>query len=58
VTPRASFRFHLAHIGSATATLWSAYGSDIKGWIDQHGGLGKVFTWMRAPDTFQFFKKC
>lgn len=58
VTPGASFGFHLAHLSSATSTLWNAYGSDIQGWINQHGGLKKDFIWMRAPDTYRYFKKC
>jgi hypothetical protein len=58
VTPRASFGFHLANLQSATATLWNGYGSDIRGWINQRGGLKKAFIWMRAPDTYRFFKKC
>ncbi|MFI5461406.1 MAG: hypothetical protein ACHRXM_38890 [Isosphaerales bacterium] len=58
VTPDASFGFHLAHLSSATATLENAYSSDIKGWINQHGGLTHDFIWMRAPDTYRYFHKC
>ena len=58
VTPSASFGFHLANLPSATATLRSAYQSDITAWIDAHGGLKKDFIWMRAPDIYRFFKKC
>jgi hypothetical protein len=58
VTPQASFGFHLANLQSATATLWNGYAADIRGWINQHGGLTKNFIWMRAPDTYRFFKKC
>jgi hypothetical protein len=58
VTPQASFGFHLAHLQSATATLWSAYSADIRGWIKRHGGLRKDFIWMRAPDIYRYFKKC
>jgi hypothetical protein len=43
---------------SATATLWSAYQPDIRGWIQQHGGLTEEFIWMRAPDVYRYFKKC
>ena len=56
VTPAASFGFHLAHRGDATQTLWSAYGPDIKGWIQAHGGLTSDFVWMSAPDTYRYFK--
>jgi hypothetical protein len=58
VTPQASFGFHQAHLAQATATLWSGYPADIKGWINQHGGLQKDFIWMKAPDVYRFFKKC
>lgn len=57
-TPQASFGFHQAHLSSATATLWQAYGADLRSWINQHGGLQKEFIWMRAPDTYRLFKKC
>lgn len=58
VTPNASFGFHLAKIPSATDTLRNAYAADITGWINKHGGLKKDFIWMRAPDTYRYFKKC
>jgi hypothetical protein len=58
VTPRASFGFHQAGFPRSTAILWAAYSSDIRAWIDQHGGLQKNFVWMRAPDTYRFFKRC
>src|SRR5258708_38733801 len=38
VAPNASFGFHLAHLSSATATLWGAYQADLRAWIDAHGG--------------------
>jgi hypothetical protein len=58
VTPSASFGFHLAILPSATATLRSAYQSDLTAWIDAHGGLKRDFMWLRAPEIFRFFKKC
>lgn len=58
VTPNASFGFHLAKLASATETLRELYPSDIKGWINAHGGLRKDFIWMRAPDVYRYFKKC
>jgi hypothetical protein len=58
VTPQASFGFHQAHLPSATATLWNGYGPEIQAWINQHGGLQPQFIWMRAPDTYHFFKRC
>jgi hypothetical protein len=58
VTPQASFGFHLAGYESSTAILRSAYQSDIQAWIDAHGGLTHDFIWMRAPDTYRYFKRC
>lgn len=58
VTPAARFGFHQAKLPEATATLWSGYGTDIKAWINAHGGLQKEFVWMGAPDVFRYFKKC
>ncbi len=58
VTPEASFGFHLAKRADATATLRRAYAADITGWINAHGGLTQDFIWMRAPDTYRYFRKC
>lgn len=58
VTQDASFGFHLAHLPSATATLWSGYQGDIRAWINQHGGLKQDFMWLRAPEIFRFFRRC
>jgi hypothetical protein len=58
VTSEASFGFHLARRTDATATLRRAYASDITAWINAHGGLTQDFIWMRAPDTYRYFKKC
>lgn len=58
VTPDAAFGFHLAHLPSATRTLWDAYQPDIQEWINAHGGLQRDFIWLRAPDIFQYFEKC
>jgi hypothetical protein len=58
ITAGASFGFHLAHLPQGTATLWSAYSPGIKAWINAHGGLTHEFIWMRAPDTYRFFRKC
>lgn len=58
VTPRASFGFHLARLQTATDTLWRAYQPDIQAWINRRGGLSHNFIWMRAPETYRFFKKC
>jgi hypothetical protein len=58
VTPQGSFGFHLAHLPSSQATLWAAYASDIREWIDKHGGLHPEFIWMRAPDTYRYFARC
>ena len=58
VTPNASFGFHLARLEVATKTLWNAYQADIRAWINARGGLTKEFIWMRAPDTYKYFRKC
>lgn len=58
VTPEASFGFHLAKTSKGTDLLRAAYASDIKGWIQKHGGLTPDFKWMRAPDTYRYFRKC
>ncbi|MFZ0844714.1 MAG: hypothetical protein WAM62_02910 [Pseudolabrys sp.] len=58
VTGAASFGFHLANLPAATATLWAAYQGDIRAWINAHGGLTHEFIWMRAPDTYRYFKNC
>jgi len=58
VTEAASFGFHLAHLSSATAILWSGYQGDIRAWINQHGGLKQDFIWLGAPEIFRFFHKC
>lgn len=58
VTANARFGFHLAQKDFATGMLWNAYQADIRGWINQHGGLKKDFIWMGAPDTYRFFRKC
>jgi len=58
VTSAASFGFHLAHLSSASATLWNSYQADIQAWINQHGGLQRDFIWLRAPETYRFFHRC
>jgi hypothetical protein len=58
VLPQARFGFHLAHLASATATLWGAYAGDIRAWIKAHGGLKRDFIWMHAPDIYRYFHKC
>jgi hypothetical protein len=58
VMPTASFGFHLAHLPSAQTTLWNAYQSDIRDWINKRGPLTPQFMWMRAPDIYRYFKKC
>ena len=58
VSPQASFGFHQAHREDATQTLWAGYSAGIRDWIKARGGLTPDFKWMRAPDTYRFFKKC
>jgi hypothetical protein len=61
VTPEASFDFHQALMPEMTKLLWNCYPADIRAWITSRGGLPPPRTtlvWMRAPETFRFFKKC
>ena len=58
VTPNASFGFHLAKHENMTQLLRQLYPGYIKGWISSHGGLTVDFKWMRAPDTYRYFRKC
>jgi len=58
VTPGAAFGFHQAHLPGATATLWNAYASDIRAWIERHGGLTPQFVWLRAPEVYRYFHRC
>jgi len=58
VTSAARFGFHLARRQDATQMLWSGYQADIRAWINAHGGLQKDFAWMRAPDTYRYFRRC
>ena len=58
VTPQASFGFHLAKREDMTQLIKSLYPADIKGWIRAHGGLTVDLKWMRAPDTYRYFRKC
>ena len=63
VTPEASFGFHQALRPEMTKLLWNGYPADIRAWITSRGGLPPLrprttMVWMRAPETFRFFKKC
>ena len=63
VIPEASFCFHQAIRPEMTKLLWNGYPADIRAWITSRGGLPPLrprttMVWMRAPETFRFFKKC
>jgi hypothetical protein len=58
VTPNASFGFHLAKREDMTQLLRQLYPPYIKSWINSRGGLTIDFKWMRAPDTYRYFRKC
>ena len=58
VTPGGYLGFHLATAGFATQELWSAYPSDIRLWISQHGGLSDQMLWLQAPSIYRYFRKC
>src|SRR5207342_2958209 len=48
--------FHWATAGFATQELWSAYPSDIRLWISQHGGLSDQMLWLQAPSIYRYFR--
>ena len=54
----ASLGFHWATTGFTTQELWSAYPSDIRQWISQHGGLTNQMIWLQAPRIYRYFRKC
>jgi len=57
VTPQASFGFHTAPAAGDRDALERLFGRHPR--LDhQRGGLTPEFIWMRAPDTYRFFKKC
>jgi hypothetical protein len=58
VTANAAFGFHRAEEARFTAMLWAGYSEGIRGWINARGGLTPDFKWMRAPDTYRYFRKC
>ena len=58
VTPGAALGFHWATTGFTTQELWSAYPSDIRQWISQHGGLTNQMLWLQAPGIYRYFRKC
>lgn len=58
VTSNASLGFHLATMDFATQQLLKAYPSDIRSWIDEHGGLTWQVLWLQAPKIYRFFRRC
>jgi hypothetical protein len=58
VAPGGYLGFHWATAGFATQELWSAYPSDIRLWISQHGGLSDQMLWLQAPSIYRYFRKC
>lgn len=58
VMPGAYLGFHWATTSFTTQELWSAYPSDIRQWISQHGGLTSQMIWLQAPAIYHYFRKC
>ena len=58
VAPGAYLGFHWATTQFATQELWTAYPSDIRQWISQHGGLTSQMIWLQAPAIYRYFRKC
>jgi hypothetical protein len=58
VAPGGYLGFHWTTAGFATQELWSAYPSDIRLWISQHGGLSDQMLWLQAPSIYRYFRKC
>ena len=67
VTPRAVLAFHSAwtptsegeQISSAgNFYLWSNYPSDVRSWIQQHGGLREQIVSLRGPELFAMYPAC
>lgn len=58
VAPGGYLGFHWATAGFATQELWTAYPSEIRLWISQHGGLSDQMLWLQAPTIYRYFRKC
>ena len=58
VMPNAYLGFHWATTPFHTQEMWSAYPSDIRQWISQHGGLTDQMIWLQAPTIYRYFRKC
>jgi hypothetical protein len=67
VTLRAILVFHAAwdpapggsavsHAG--TRVLWSSYPSDVREWIDRHGGLRPELIYLRGPELYAMYPIC
>jgi hypothetical protein len=68
VTPRAVLEFHTAYDFTASGgqavnsdgnrILWSNYPSDVRSWIQQHGGLREQIVSLRGPELFAMYPAC
>jgi hypothetical protein len=68
VTPRAVLEFHTAWNSSPSgervisragnSALWSIYPSDIRRWIEQHGGLGSQIISLRGAALEAMVRPC
>jgi hypothetical protein len=69
VTPRAVLGFHAAQFldlrsrrkypaPEATQVLASAYPADVRGWIEQHGGLTQKVIVLRGQELASLYPRC
>jgi hypothetical protein len=68
VTQRAVLQFHTAYDFTASGgqavnsdgnrILWSNYPSDVRSWIQQHGGLREQVVSLSGPELFAMYPTC
>jgi hypothetical protein len=68
VTPRAVLEFHTAWDLTPSGTqiansagnkiLWSSYPSDVRKWINRHGGLRSQILYLRGPELAAMYPTC
>lgn len=67
VTPQAALVFHAAWnptpggqaVSSAgTRILWSSYPSEVRKWINRHGGLRSEMIYLRGPELYAMYPIC
>jgi hypothetical protein len=67
VTPRAVLEFHSAWMPGSDGNqvssagnryLWANYPSDVRKWINQHGGLGLQIIYLRGAELAAMYASC